>query len=129
MERGDDRSLGELFSELSRQTSTLVRQEVALAKAEMSQKASRASKDAGMIAAGGAIAYAGFLALVAAAVLLLANAIDWWLAALVVGVIVAAIGGLLIKVGLDQLKQTSPVPEQTIESLKEDKEWVKRQVS
>lgn len=129
MERGDDRSLGELFSELSRQTSTLVRQEIALARAEMSQKASRAGKDAGMIAAGGAVAYAGFLAIVGALVLLLAKAIDWWLAALIVGVIVAIVGGILIKVGLDQLKQTSPAPEQTIETLKEDKEWAKRQVS
>lgn len=129
MERGDDRSLGDLFSELSRQTSTLVRQEIALAKAEMSQKASQAGKDAGMIGAGGAIAYAGFLAIVAAAVLLLGKAIDWWLAALIVGVLVAIVGGILIKMGLDQLKQTSPAPEQTIETLKEDKEWAKRQVS
>lgn len=129
MERGDDRSLGDLFSELSRQTSTLVRQEIALAKAEMSQKASQAGKDAGMIGAGGAIAYAGFLAIVAAAVLLLGKAIDWWLAALIVGVLVAIVGGILIKMGLDHLKQTSPAPEQTIETLKEDKEWAKRQVS
>lgn len=129
MERGDDRSLGELFSELSRQSSTLVRQEIALAKAEMGQKASQAGKDAGMMAAGGAIAYAGFLAIVAAAVLLLGKAVDWWLAALIVGVLVAAVGGILVKMGLDQLKQTSPAPEQTIETLKEDKEWVKRQVS
>ncbi len=129
MERGDDRSLGDLFSELSRQTSTLVRQEIALAKAEMSQKASQAGKNAGMVGAGGAIAYAGFLAIVAAAVLLLGKAVDWWLAALIVGVLVAIIGGILIKMGLDQLKQTSPAPEQTIETLKEDKEWAKRQVS
>lgn len=78
---------------------------------------------------GGAIAYAGFLAIVAAAVLLLGKAVDWWLAALIVGVLVAIIGGILIKMGLDQLKQTSPAPEQTIETLKEDKEWAKRQVS
>lgn len=129
MERGEDRSLGDLFSDLSRQTSTLVRQEIALARTEVSHKLSQAGKDAGMIATGTAVAYAGFLALVGAAVLLLAKAVDWWLSALIIGVVVAIIGGIMIKLEIDQLKSTSPVPEQTIETLKEDKEWAKRQVS
>ena len=124
----DDRSLGELFSELSRQTSTLIRQEVALAKAETKQKAAEAGKDIGMMAAGGALAYAGLLALIATAIIALANVLDWWLSALIVGVIVLAVGGLLVQRGMSSLKQGSLAPEQTIESLKEDKEWAKKQL-
>jgi hypothetical protein len=124
----DDRSLGELFSELSRQTSTLIRQEVALAKAEMKQKGSEAGKDIGMMAAGGALAYAGLLALIATAIIVLANVIPWWLSALIVGLVVVGIGGMLIQRGMSALKQSGIAPEQTIESLKEDKEWAKKQL-
>jgi hypothetical protein len=124
----DDRSLGELFSELSRQTSTLIRQEVALAKAEMKQKGSAAGKDIGMMAAGGALAYAGLLALIATIIIALANVMAWWLSALIVGIVVVAIGGLLIQRGMSSLKQSGVAPEQTIETLKEDKEWAKKQL-
>jgi protein-S-isoprenylcysteine O-methyltransferase Ste14 len=124
----DDRSLGELFSELSRQSSTLIRQEVALAKAEMKQKGTEAGKDIGMMAAGGALAYAGLLALIAAVIIILANVIPWWLSALIVGLVVVGIGGLLIQRGMSALKASGVAPEQTIESLKEDKEWAKRQL-
>jgi Flp pilus assembly protein TadB len=125
----DDRSLGELFSELSRQTSTLFRQEFALAKTEMSQKASKAGKDVASIAVGGAVAYAGFLAIVAGVILLLAEVVDWWLSALIVGVAVGLIGYLLIQRGLAALKSESIAPKQTIESLKEDAEWAKQQTT
>src|SRR5262245_25365211 len=102
----DDRSLGELFGELTREISTLVRQEAALARAELSQKASRLGKDIGMLAAGAAVAYAGLLALLAALIIGLAAAgLPGWLAALVVGLIVVAAGGLLIRMGLRALKQ------------------------
>ena len=124
----DDRSLGELFSELSRQTSTLIRQEVALAKAEMKQKGTEVGKDVGMMAAGGALAYAGLLALIATAIIALAYFIPWWLSALIVSVVVLGAGGLLLQRGLSALKQTSMAPEQTIETLKEDKEWAKKQL-
>jgi hypothetical protein len=124
----DDRSLGELFSELSRQTSTLIRQEVALAKAEMKQKGNEVAKDVGMMAAGGALAYAGLLALIATIIIVLAEFMPWWLSALIVSLVVLGIGGLLVQRGMNALKQTNMAPEQTIETLKEDKEWAKKQL-
>jgi hypothetical protein len=123
----DDRSLGELFSDLSRQTSTLVRQEVQLAKTEMSEKATKVGKDVASMAAGGAVAYAGFLAIVAAVIILLAEIIPMWLSAFIVGVAVATIGYLLIQRGREAMKQDGLAPTQTIETLKEDAEWAKRQ--
>jgi len=124
----DDRSLGELFAELSRQTSTLIRQEVALAKAEMKEKGKEAGKDIGMMAAGGALAYAGLLALIAAIIIALANVVAWWLSALIVGIVVVAIGALMIQRGMSALKESGVAPEQTIETLKEDKEWARKQL-
>ena len=125
--RGDDRSLGELFSELSQETTTLIRQEVNLAKTEMSQKASRVGKDVGFMAAGGAVAYAGLLAIIAGVIALLGLVIPLWLSAFLVGLVVAAIGYFLVRRGLDALKQEDLAPRETIETLKEDKEWAKDQ--
>jgi hypothetical protein len=124
----DSRSLGELFSSLATDTSTLVRQEVELAKTEMTQKATRVGKDVGFLLAGGAVAYAGFLGILAAIAIGLGQlGVPWWLAALLVGVVVAAIGGFLVMRGLNALKQESPMPERTVETLKEDVEWAKAQ--
>ncbi len=125
--RGDDRSLGELFSELSQETTTLIRQEVQLAKTEMSQKASRVGKDVGFMAAGGAVAYAGLLAIIAGVIALLGLVIPLWLSALLVGLVVAAVGYFLVRKGLDALKQEDLAPRETIQTLKEDKEWAKDQ--
>ncbi len=125
--RGDDRSLGELFSELSQETTTLIRQEVNLAKTEMSQKASRVGKDVGFMAAGGAVAYAGLLAILAGVIALLGLVIPLWLSALLVGLVVAGLGYFLVRRGLDALKQEDLAPRQTIETLKEDKQWAKDQ--
>jgi tetrahydromethanopterin S-methyltransferase subunit G len=123
----EERSLGELFAELSQETSTLVRQEVALAKAEMSQQASRVGKDIGFLAVGGAILYAGFLVILAAVTIILAEFMPWWLSTLLVGIVVAGVGFGLVQKGRKDLKQTNLVPQQTIETLKEDKEWAKQQ--
>ena len=125
----DDRSLGELFSELAQETSTLVRQEVNLAKTEMSQKASRAGKHAGVLAAGGALAYAGLLAILAALIVLLDNVMPLWLSALLVGLVVAVVGYLLIRRALDALKREDFAPRETIETLKEDQRWAKDQTT
>jgi xanthine/uracil permease len=125
----DQRSLGELFSELSQEASTLFRQEVQLAKVEISQKASEASKEIAFIGAGGAIAYAGFLALIAAAIIGFAEFMPMWLSALLVGVIIAGIGYVLMQKGISALKEMNPAPRRTIETLKEDKEWLKQQVT
>jgi hypothetical protein len=124
----DDRSLGELFAELTRETSTLVRQEVTLAKTEMTQKASAVGKDVGFLAAGGAVLYAGFLALLAAVILALtALGLPAWVASLLVGLIVAGIGGYLVQRGMAALRRTNLAPQQTIDTLKEDSEWAKQQ--
>ncbi len=127
MDRRDDRSLGELFAELTKEMTTLVRQEVTLAKTEMSQKASEAGKDVGFLGAGGALAYAGLLAIIAGIILALGEIIPMWVSALLVGLVVAAIGYFLVRKGLNALKQVKPAPEQTIQTLKEDKEWAKDQ--
>ena len=123
----DDRSLGELFTELMQETTTLVRQEVNLAKTEMSQKASRAGKHIGALAAGGAVAYAGLLAIIAGAIVLLDEIMPLWLSALLVGIVVAVVGYFLVRRGLDALKREELAPRQTIETLKEDKQWAKDQ--
>jgi len=116
-----ERSLGELFGDLSRETSTLVRQEVTLAKAELTQTATQVGKDVGFLAVGGAIAYAGLLALVAAVVLgLVALGLPAWLSALIVGVVVAGGGYALVRRGLSALKGVDMAPRQTMETLKED---------
>jgi uncharacterized membrane protein YqjE len=121
-------SLGELFSELSREMTDLVRGEVELAKTEMSHKAASVGKDFGYLAAGIAVAYAGFLALVAMLIIALAHAMPWWLAALIVGVVVAAIGGYLVYQGLENLKRTNFAPTETLETLKEDAAWTKEAI-
>jgi hypothetical protein len=126
---GEDRSLGELFGDLARDTGTLVRQEVQLAKTELSENASRAARDLGVIAVGGLVAYAGFLVLLAAATLgLVATGLDPWLAALIVGAIVAVVGAVLVQRGLGALKREELAPRQTVETLKEDAQWAKQQV-
>lgn len=126
---GDTRSLGELFSELANETTTLIRQEVALAKAELRQKAVSAGRDVGFIVVGGLLAYAGLLALIATVIIALALALPWWLAALIVGVVVVGIGGLLALKGISGLKQdeANPVPRQTIKSIQDDVRWAKEQ--
>jgi hypothetical protein len=124
----DDRSLGELFSELAQDTSTLVRKEVQLAKTEMSQKASRVGKDVGFLAVGGAVAYAGLLAVLAGVIVLLGQVIPMWLSALLLGLVVAGVGYFLVRRGLDALKREDLAPRQTIETLKEDQQWAKDQM-
>jgi len=127
MQSRDDRSLGELFSELAQETSTLVRQEVNLAKTEMGDKASRAGRHVGVLAAGGALAYAGLLAILAGVIALLNDVMPLWASALLVGIVVAIVGYLLIRKGLDALKRDDFAPRETIETLKEDQQWAKEQ--
>jgi len=116
-----DRSLGELFGDLSREITTLVRQEMNLARTEMSQKLSRLGKDVGFMAAGGLVAYAGLLTLIAALVIILHEVgLALWASALLVGLVVAGVGGFLLVRGLNALKQEDLTPHETIASLKED---------
>lgn len=126
-DRADDRSLGELFSELSRETSALIRQEVELAKTEMSSKLKTAGGHAGLAAAGGALAHAGLLVLLAAIVIGLADlGVPAWLSALIVAAVVIAVGYMLVNRGLARLRATSVAPVQTMESLKENATWTTR---
>jgi len=127
-QRNEEPSLGELFASLARDTSTLVRKEVELATTEMTGKVSDLGKHAGMLGAGGAVAYGGFLAVLAGVILVLGRVIPIWLSALIVGIVVVGIGYLLIQRGLDAIKRANLSPRQTIETLKEDTEWAKDQV-
>jgi len=119
-------SLGELFGVLLKDTTTLVRQEMTLAKAELGEKAAKIGRNVGLLAAGGAVAYAGMLAVLAALISLLAHAgMAWWAAALLVGVVVATVGGILVSQGLNALKHEDLAPRQTLETLREDTQWIK----
>ena len=125
-ERRDDRSLGELLGDLGSQVTTLVRKELELARTEMTDKASAASRDAALMGVGGALLYAGLLGLMAAIVLGLIEAgLDPWIAALLVGVVVAAIGGALVARGRYGRATTDLTPKRTIETIQDDAEWVK----
>jgi hypothetical protein len=127
--KNDERSLGDLFSELAAETGTLVRQEVALAQAELTVKATSVGKNVGFLAVGGAIAYAGVLAILAGIILGLSLLIPAWIAAIMVGLVVGAVAFFLISSALEELKKTNLKPEVTVESIKEDAQWLKNQVS
>lgn len=122
------RGLGDLFSDLSADAARLARQEVQLAKVEMEQKARAATGDIALVVAGIFLANAALLALVATAVFALALTMELWLAALIVGLVVALVAGLLVWRGIANLREIDPVPQQTINSLEEDKEWLTRQI-
>ena len=122
---GNDRSLGELFSDLAGQTGALVRGELAIAKAELTQTAKQVGKDVGILIVGGVLAYAGLLALLAAAVLALATAVPAWLAALIVGLVVIVVGAAMISRGRAALAGTSLAPRQTMATLAADVDVVK----
>jgi hypothetical protein len=127
-EQRDDRSLGELFGDLARELTTLLRQEVALARTELGQTATRVGRDLGLLAVGGAVAYAGFLALIAALIIGLGQlGVAWWLAALIVGLVVAGAGALVVRRSLTALRREELVPQRTLETLREDAQLVKEQ--
>jgi hypothetical protein len=127
-EHKDERSLGDLLAELSRETGQLVRKEVELATTEMMGKAKQAASGAGIAAAGGALVHAGLLVLLAAIVIGLAQiGVAPWLSALLVAVLTILVGYLFVNKGLAQVKRTSIVPTQAIETLKETATWTTRQ--
>ena len=123
-----DRPIGEVASQLTKDLSLLVRQEVQLAKAEMREKGRIALPGLGMIGGAGLAALCGAGALTAFLVLALAEAMDGWLAALIVGVLLAAGAAALAWAGKEQVEEAgSPLPEQTIETVEEDVQWMKEQ--
>jgi len=125
----EERSLGDLFSELAAETGTLVRQEVALAQAEISGKATRVGKQVGYLAVGGAIGYAAMLAIMAGIIIGLSNFLPAWAAALIVGAVVGVVSFFLISSAIERLKNTNLKPEESVESIKEDAQWLKNQLS
>jgi len=125
--RPEERSIGELFAELSRETGTLVRKELELATTEITGKARVAGVHVGTIAAGGALAHAALLVLLAAVVIGLAQlGIEPWLSALIVAIGTGAVGYMLVQKGLANLRRTNVTPTNTIESLKETATWTNR---
>ena len=126
---GNERSLGDPFSTLTRETTSLLRQEVQLAKAELTQSATEVARGIGMLAVGGAVAYAGLLLVLLAVVFGLIKAgLEPWLAALIVGLVVVAIGAVLVLRARASLKPANLAPQKTVESLKEDAAWAKEQI-
>ena len=125
----EQRSLGELFGELAQETGALVRNEVELAKVEMTAKAKVVGRDAAIVAAGGAIALLGAMALLAALILALGTGIPLWVAALLVGALVTATGSVLVVLGIRAFKGLELAPRETIKTLVENKRWLKQQVS
>lgn len=123
---GADSSVGELVERLSAQVSALVRDEMALATAEMKRKGAQVGIGIGIGSAGAVVALLGLGALVAAAVLGLATAMAAWLAAFLVGVVLLALAGGLAAAGIGQVRSSAPVvPEQAVQSTKRDIETVK----
>jgi uncharacterized membrane protein YqjE len=124
-----DRSLPDLLKQLSQETTQLVHQELELAKAELQQKGKQAGAGAGMFGGAGALGLAALGALTACFILALDTVMPAWLAALLVAVVYGIVAFVLVKQGQAKLKQaTPPVPEQTIETVKEDVEWAKTQM-
>ncbi len=123
----NERSTAELLDQLTQQVRTLVRQEVRLAKAETAGKVKPLAAGAGMFGAGGVFAWFGFGALTAGLILLLGTALAEWLAAMIVAGVYLLVAGVLGFGGKKSVDEARPlVPEQTVNSVKEDLEWTKR---
>jgi uncharacterized membrane protein YqjE len=119
---------GELLKELSDHTTTLVRKEIELAKAELGEKGKKAGQGAGMFGGAGLFGVFAFAALTTAIIAALDSAMELWLAALIVAVVYAVIAGVLALQGRNKVQEAGPpVPEQATESVKEDVQWAKTQ--
>jgi len=121
-------SIGTLLNSLVRDTGVLVRQEIQLASTEMGQKAKSATLQIGVAAMGGALAHAGLLALIAAVILGLGTLIPVWVSALIIGLVTAGAGLVLVRKGITALRELDPVPKRTVETLQQDRTWMKEQL-
>ena len=122
----DNRGIGDLLGDLGRQVRTLVRNEIDLARVEVTSSIGRVGRGAALAGAGGALLYAGLLVLLAAAVLGLIDAgLDGWLAALIVAAVALAIGAFITSTGVKQVQSTEMAPTQTAETVRENVELVK----
>ncbi|MGH7526068.1 MAG: phage holin family protein [Gemmatimonadales bacterium] len=124
-----ERSVAELFGQLSQDVGLLVRQEAQLAKTEVQEKVTRATGNLVSLAAGGLVALIGGLAWTAAVIRLLVDPVglDPWLAAALVGALLAVVGSVRLRRGLQELKRMDPTPRRTVETIKEDIQWAKEQ--
>ena len=125
-----ERSIGELFGQLSQDMTMLVRQEVQLARAEMSEKLSRLTANLVSVIAGGFVAYVGALALVAALILALNDlaSISPWVSALIVGAVLAIAGYAMLRRGVSELKRVDLAPRRTVENIRDDVQAIKDDV-
>lgn len=121
-------SLGSLFRDLADDLSDLTRREIELARTETMEKVSHASKAVVSMAAGGFIAYAGLLFLMAAAVMVIATWVPYWLSAVIVGGVAVIIGLIMLQGGRSALKDTNMTPEKTVDTMKENAQWVKEKI-
>lgn len=126
MSSNGSRPIGELTRDLSEQTATLVRKELALATAEVKEKGRHAGFGAGLFGAAGAIAFFGLGALVATAILGLAQLVEGWIAAAIVTAALFAAAGLAAMLGRREVQQVPPIPEQARETVSADIDAVKR---
>ena len=122
-----DQSIGELLKELSQETSTLVRQELELAKAEVTEKGKQAGVGAGMVGGAGAAGLMALIALTLTLIFAMDTFMKGWLAALIVTLIWGAVAGVLALQGRNRIKEATPPAPQTIETVKEDVQWAKSQ--
>jgi hypothetical protein len=121
-----ERPIGELFKQLSEETSSLIRQELELARAELKEKGREAGKGAGLLGGAGLVGLLAAGAVTACVILLLDKAVAAWVAALIVAVVYGAIAGVLARRGKERVQAaTPPAPEQTVEAVKEDVVWAK----
>jgi uncharacterized membrane protein YqjE len=124
-----EESMGQLFKDLSDDLSTLMRQELALAQAEMTQKGKKAGLGIGLLGVGGLLGVVGLLALTATIIALLATTMQVWVAALIVTAVYFILAGALALVGKNRVAEAvPPLPEQTTATLKEDAQWAKTQL-
>jgi uncharacterized membrane protein YqjE len=125
-----DRPIGELMKQLAQETTTLVRQEIELAKVEVTQKGRRAGVGIGILGAAGVVGLLTAGAFTAFLILVLDTFMPAWLAALIVTIVYAAIAGALYLRGREKVEEVGkPIPEQTVETVKEDVQWAKNQVT
>lgn len=119
-------SIGELFADLSRDTATLIRQQMELARVELSDRFSRLGKSLGQVVVGGAVATGGLLSIVAGIVLAVAAlGVPAWISALVVGAALALLGYALARQAITSMGREDMTPRATVQTLKESAEWVK----
>jgi len=122
-----DKGLGELVKDLASQTSTLVRQEIKLAQAEVTEKGKIAGKGAGMLAGAAVVALLGLGALTAFPIIVLDSFLPLWAAALIVTVLWLALATVLALAGKTAIQKATPPAPQTVETVKEDIQWAKTQ--